>query len=71
VGKTVKLLVASCDPSVVNNFVHMSQKRRKLNNSSVRIARDESLPIFSHKIELLTSIREHRTTIVIGETGSG
>jgi hypothetical protein len=32
---------------------------------------DYTLPIFSYKNELLECIRQHQTTIVIGETGSG
>jgi HrpA-like RNA helicase len=50
-------------------------KKRKFNsskslNSSPSVV-DYTLPIFSYKNELIECIRQHQTTIVIGETGSG
>ena len=48
---------------------HTSNQLRKdlpFNNG-----KGSDLPIFSHKNELVESVRKHQTTIVIGETGSG
>jgi len=46
----------------------------KIANRFVKAKKDlsnKSLPIFSYEQQILEAVRSHRTTIVVGETGSG
>lgn len=46
-------------------------KRSICNVNEEERLRKESLPIFQFKDQILSSVRNHATTVVVGETGSG
>lgn len=53
--------------SIGNNYSSGSRKQ----SGGVAVTVDRSLPVFQYEKEILSSIESHKTTVIVGETGSG